>query len=341
MMGRSQWRQVGVIGAVLALNGLIVLQVTGVAYQPFSWQAFAQVYENPGEPPTGDPINDPDADAIKGPSRDPDTQTFNPSGCFFDIANGAIVPGGMVTESCTGCGGTDTNVPKGADPMDGSLGCFTFKYSSGPNPPGGAGATFDFTITPPAHCVLAADCADQGSFATSTSGASAPHSVSIGNTPDDALTMLPATCTRWYSQVTLDLDDASHIVSAVINNNIPLDCCGDGIISGGEACDDGNFIDGDGCAADCSLIEPGFDCPTPGGPCLAICGDGLIVDGETCDDGNTDNGDCCTSTCQFDANDCPPAPAPAMSPTALAFAVMAMLGVVFFALRRQKRKAIR
>jgi cysteine-rich repeat protein len=242
----------------------------------------------------------------------------------------------MVSATCTNCSSTEANVPKGADPMDGSLGCFTFKYTMGPNPPspptGGIGAVFDFTITPPAHCVLAADCPDQGAFATSSSGVSAPDPVSIGNFPDTALTMLPAACTPWYSQVTFDTEDGSHVTSAIINNNIPLDCCGDGLITGDEVCDDGNFLDGDGCTADCSLVELGFTCPTPGQPCEAICGDGLIRGDETCDDQNVDAADCCMD-CQKQ-EDCALAPAPVLGPFALGAVVLSLLALGLFASRR-------
>eukprot|EP01127_Copromyxa_protea_P018725 TRINITY_DN5959_c0_g1_i1.p1 TRINITY_DN5959_c0_g1~~TRINITY_DN5959_c0_g1_i1.p1 ORF type:complete len:1030 (-),score=219.04 TRINITY_DN5959_c0_g1_i1:11-3100(-) len=36
--------------------------------------------------------------------------------------------------------------------------------------------------------------------------------------------------------------------------------CGDGIITGSETCDDGNFASGDGCSADCKSVESGFFC---------------------------------------------------------------------------------
>lgn len=36
--------------------------------------------------------------------------------------------------------------------------------------------------------------------------------------------------------------------------------CGDGVIFPGEACDDGNTRSGDGCSADCTTIEQGFNC---------------------------------------------------------------------------------
>jgi cysteine-rich repeat protein len=89
--------------------------------------------------------------------------------------------------------------------------------------------------------------------------------------------------------------------------------CGDGIVDVGEACDDGNIIDGDGCAHDCKkegcgngTVDPGEDCDPPGStttsgiPCSAsckfeVCGNG-VIDGDThpgeqCDDGsgNTDS----------------------------------------------------
>jgi cysteine-rich repeat protein len=86
--------------------------------------------------------------------------------------------------------------------------------------------------------------------------------------------------------------------------------CGDGITDPNEQCDDGNILDGDGCAHDCKMegcgngvVDPGEDCDPPGSatssgtPCSAsckfeVCGNG-VVDPDTneqCDDGlgNTD-----------------------------------------------------
>ncbi len=59
--------------------------------------------------------------------------------------------------------------------------------------------------------------------------------------------------------------------------------CGNEEVEAGEACDDGNQVDGDGCAADCSRLE--------------ICGDGTIDTGEDCDDGNADDSDGCSMGC--------------------------------------------
>jgi len=60
--------------------------------------------------------------------------------------------------------------------------------------------------------------------------------------------------------------------------------CGDGIVGAGEACDDGNATDGDGCDHDCSV---------------SACGNGIVGGDEQCDDGNTADGDGCSSTCHL------------------------------------------
>jgi cysteine-rich repeat protein len=67
---------------------------------------------------------------------------------------------------------------------------------------------------------------------------------------------------------------------------IPDSRCGDAKRIG-EECDDGNLLNGDGCADDCT--------------CEGTCGDGLLnplaVCGEICDDGNPTDGDGCDSNC--------------------------------------------
>jgi cysteine-rich repeat protein len=60
--------------------------------------------------------------------------------------------------------------------------------------------------------------------------------------------------------------------------------CGDGVRQAGEACDDGNRIDEDGCTDACTL-------PT--------CGDGITQAGEECDDGNASDDDRCTKACTW------------------------------------------
>ena len=74
--------------------------------------------------------------------------------------------------------------------------------------------------------------------------------------------------------------------------------CGDGVVNdaGAEACDDGNAEDGDGCSSVCAP-EPGFDCDGEPSACAATCGDGLVAGSEACDDANTTDGDGCSATC--------------------------------------------
>ncbi|HJW75580.1 MAG TPA: DUF4215 domain-containing protein, partial [Thermoleophilia bacterium] len=73
--------------------------------------------------------------------------------------------------------------------------------------------------------------------------------------------------------------------------------CGDGAINEGEACDDWNLEDADGCSSGCSL-EPGYTCGVSTVTalpevlvhrtvdCVSLaCGDGALDPGEVCDDG--------------------------------------------------------
>jgi cysteine-rich repeat protein len=63
------------------------------------------------------------------------------------------------------------------------------------------------------------------------------------------------------------------------------DCpCGDGFVTAGEECDDGNAVATDGCTTACKF---------------AVCGDGFWHEGgkEECDDGNQDDTDLCLTSC--------------------------------------------
>lgn len=118
--------------------------------------------------------------------------------------------------------------------------------------------------------------------------------------------------------------------------------CGDGVVSAGEACDDGNATGGDGCESDCApscasdgdcddgeacngsetcdagacvpgvFEADGTSCGVlascRGGRCAASgCGDGSAGVLEACDDGNLTDGDGCDNDCTLscaDAADC-------------------------------------
>ncbi|MBZ4420576.1 DUF4215 domain-containing protein [Myxococcus sp. RHSTA-1-4] len=75
--------------------------------------------------------------------------------------------------------------------------------------------------------------------------------------------------------------------------------CGDKEKQAGEACDDGNTTSGDGCTADCSAVETGWSCDTPGQACIKVegCGNGRVDAPEKCDDRNNISGDGCNATC--------------------------------------------
>ena len=83
----------------------------------------------------------------------------------------------------------------------------------------------------------------------------------------------------------------------------PEPICGNGDITYGEFCDDGNTTSGDGCSSLCKA-ESGYTCPQVGKPCVPIgqCGDGVITTGEGCDDHNVAGGDGCSPTCQLEPN---------------------------------------
>jgi len=71
----------------------------------------------------------------------------------------------------------------------------------------------------------------------------------------------------------------------------PTYICGDGVLSRGEECDDGNTVSGDGCDSLC-LIECGFHLDQRQ-QVVPTWGDGLVVLGENCDLGNKSNASGC------------------------------------------------
>lgn len=85
--------------------------------------------------------------------------------------------------------------------------------------------------------------------------------------------------------------------------------CGDNVVQAIERCDDGADpntglpVGGDGCSADCAVIEPHYNCPAGGGRCV-LCGNAIREPGEACDDGKSPTlnqpvgGDGCSRDCQ-------------------------------------------
>jgi len=64
--------------------------------------------------------------------------------------------------------------------------------------------------------------------------------------------------------------------------------CGNGVVSEGEECDDGNAQGGDGCSSLCILEH--------------FCGDGKVEGDEQCDDGNVQDGDGCSTLCMAEGS---------------------------------------
>jgi len=92
---------------------------------------------------------------------------------------------------------------------------------------------------------------------------------------------------------------ANAEAGSVIDAGVPV--CGDGVLGGTEACDDGNNTAGDGCSTACA-VEANYVCNVPGKPCALIgtCGDAMLKPGEQCDDANGTAGDGCSATCQIE-----------------------------------------
>ena len=91
--------------------------------------------------------------------------------------------------------------------------------------------------------------------------------------------------------------------------------CGDGLVQGREACDDGNNRNGDGCSSSCEIESP--QQRRAAREQLAqqaqeqertlrllardkACGNGLVQAPEQCDDGNKADGDGCSSSCRLE-----------------------------------------
>jgi len=64
----------------------------------------------------------------------------------------------------------------------------------------------------------------------------------------------------YYFSVTLESDPEENIQSGLLDiGDVPIALCGNGLIDGGEECDDGNDNSGDGCSLSCE-IESGWSC---------------------------------------------------------------------------------
>ena len=81
-------------------------------------------------------------------------------------------------------------------------------------------------------------------------------------------------------------DDGNAVNGDGCDSNCTASACGNGIQAPNEACDDGNVVSGDGCDANCTVTA---------------CGNGIKTGAEGCDDGNPLNGDGCDTNCTVSA----------------------------------------
>lgn len=78
-----------------------------------------------------------------------------------------------------------------------------------------------------------------------------------------------------------------------------IDRCGNGCVQIPEACDDANFVSGDGCSS--CTVDPGFRCAGMPSVCTQTpCGNGILDPQETCDDANAIDGDGCDTSCRLE-----------------------------------------
>ncbi len=108
-----------------------------------------------------------------------------------------------------------------------------------------------------------------------------------------------------------DADCASRVCDRLDSNVCEqAGVCGNGMLEEGEACEDGNTGDGDGCNTDC-LREMGEVCSLNeqceseacdtlvSNTCVppGVCGNGILEPGEGCDDGGRKASDGCNADC--------------------------------------------
>jgi cysteine-rich repeat protein len=88
-----------------------------------------------------------------------------------------------------------------------------------------------------------------------------------------------------------ECDDGNFVEDDGCSPRCFVERCGDGIVQPPEECDDGNAVAGDGCTPDCIRER---------------CGDGIVQPPEECDDGNTNDDDACSNSCRRNTFDCEP-----------------------------------
>lgn len=132
-------------------------------------------------------------------------------------------------------------------------------------------------------CLVLAACAGQPDATECATGITCPEGTKCAAVQPICITN---DCGDGIVQATEICDDGNILDGdGCAKNCLSTEICGDGVINAaaGEVCDDNNTQGGDGCAADCRSVE--------------VCGNGIRDVNEVCDDGNTTPGDGCNGTC--------------------------------------------
>ena len=185
---------------------------------------------------------------------------------------------------------------------------------------GGSSGQVVTTTTEPTTSATDASVTGTGSDSVSASGTTTDSSVTALTSGDPATaTMTDPTATTDATASTGDTTTAATTdTSGDASTSMTPGVCGDGVVDGGEACDDGNQVDGDACTNACALPGCGDGIQGPGEECddgndvdtddclatcvAASCGDGVVQDGvEMCDDGNMIDTDDCVGMCAMAA----------------------------------------
>ena len=125
-----------------------------------------------------------------------------------------------------------------------------------------------------------------GAGPTATTAVTSSHATASANSSGQSTvtsSVVGSTASATATATTDASSSASSTASSVASTSSGGDLCGDGLVTGTEACDDGNPDMGDGCADNCT-IEGGWTC-APGDPsvCTPTCGDDMVMGAETCD----------------------------------------------------------
>ena len=239
------------------------------------------------------------------------------SNCDFTPVSETVGAGGTVTTDISGMGATAAlPVQTYVTTPDGGTVSITVENGVGPAPAGfeGLGVQFDVSAPPasPAdpltlvfliHESVVPPDLDVNAIQLFKDGIVVP----VCTGPPGTASPDPCVADRQYDSGVFQITALSSTAS-IWSIGFPI--CGDGIVVAGEQCDDGNFIDGDGCSFSCT-VEPGWDCTGSPSDCMPVCGDGIVVFpkiitedssgslGEQCDDGNLTDGDGCDSNCDL------------------------------------------